>query len=144
MVEEILMKTNPSRPGWFVTDELLYNTPGAANTSRWTVRPHVWRPPTDMFETEDVVTVRVEVAGMKESEFTILLQDRQLVIRGSRVDTSERRAYHQMEIRYGEFSTEVDLPTSVMVQQASAEYRNGFLLVTLPKVKPQKIQITDL
>ena len=74
-----------------------------------------WRPPTDVFETEAAFVVRVEVAGMREDDFAIELDERYLYIRGTRLDTPERRAYQQMEIRFGEFSVAVELvmePTS--------------------------------
>ena len=74
------------------------------------MRPHVWRPPTDVYETEDAIVVRVEIAGMREADFTVALVERSLLIRGVRQDLTERRAYYQMEIPFGEFSTEVELP----------------------------------
>ena len=55
------------------------------------------------------VVVRVEVAGMKETDLAVSLTDRVLVITGVRQDPSPKVAYHQMEIRYGEFRTEVFL-----------------------------------
>ena len=141
---EVSLKPNASRPGWYTTDELFQSKTGQLNSSRAGLRSHVWRPPTDMYETDDAVIVRVEIAGMRENEFSLVMQENVLVIRGSRTDVPERRAYHQMEIRFGEFSSEVELPVSVQVEQASAEYRNGFLTVKLPKSKSQQIQITDL
>jgi HSP20 family protein len=35
--------------------------------------PHIWRPNTDVFETEDGFIVRVEIAGMDESNFALPL-----------------------------------------------------------------------
>lgn len=102
---------------------------------------HEWRPPTDVFETEKEVVVRVEIAGMRENDFSISLQDRRLVIRGSRQDEPGVRAFQQMEIHFGEFMIEVELPCSVMAEQASAEYEDGFLKLVLPKEKPQRIWI---
>jgi HSP20 family protein len=105
------------------------------------MRQHAWRPPTDVFETEDVIVVRVEAAGMLEADFSVVLDGRFLSIRGVRSDTSERRAYYQMEIPFGEFASEVELPFPVDAQGIEAVYKNGFLRVTLPKVRPQKVDI---
>ena len=79
--------------------------------ARWVVIPHAhtWRPPTDVFETDESVIVRVEVAGMRESDFSISLSERLLTITGVREDPSPKVAYHQMEVRYGEFRVEVFL-----------------------------------
>ena len=70
-----------------------------------------------------------------------MLENNTLLISGSRPDLPERRAYHQMEIRFGKFSTAIDIPGPVNVDDAFAEYKDGFLLVKLPKVKPNQIKV---
>jgi HSP20 family protein len=107
----------------------------------WQVRSSIWSPPTDEFETDEAYVVRVEVAGMREDDFEVVIEDQILTISGSRPDLPERRAYHQMEIRFGKFSTSLGLPGPVNAEAASAEYREGFLTVTLPKVKPSEIKV---
>lgn len=104
-------------------------------------RPHIWRPPTDVFECENEIVVRVEIAGMEESDFTITIDQNYLLIQGVRNDSSTRLAYHQMEIRFGEFSTFVELPDSVIINEARAEYEKGFLQVILPKNNPSRLHI---
>ena len=106
-------------------------------------RTHAWRPPTDVFEREESLVVRVEIAGMKEEDFLIQLDQNILFIRGSRQDISERRAYHQMEINFGEFFTAVELQVPVDVENIRAEYQNGFLWVILPKAQPKIIKVKD-
>lgn len=101
----------------------------------WQVRvqSHVWSPPTDVYETDSAYIVRVEVAGMRQQDFEINLQDDYLIIRGTRPDVPERRAYHQMEIRFGEFSSIISIPEAIDSEHAEAEYDDGFLFVVLPK-----------
>lgn len=110
---------------------------------RVTVRPQYWRPPTDMFELEDRFQVRVEIAGMREEDFEIILDESVLTVRGIRQDTPERRAYHQLEINYGEFVTAVEIPGLFSAPEATAEYVNGFLWITLPKPQPKHIKIGE-
>lgn len=100
-----------------------------------------WRPPTDVFETDEAIFVRMEVAGMREEDFNIELNGRELIIRGIRQDAAERRAFHQMEIRFGEFILSLDLPQPVNPEQVQAVYSLGFLLLTLPKARPHQIRI---
>ena len=109
----------------------------------WQVSVHsyAWSPPTDVYETEVSFVVRVEVAGMRESDFTINADENFLVISGIRSESPEWRAYRQMEIRFGEFSTAVELPLGVDVSKADADYQDGFLNVILPKLKPANITI---
>ena len=103
------------------------------------MRPHIWRPLTDVLETEQSLIVRVEIAGMKEDDFSIELNGRVLSIYGIRQDTEDRRAYHQMEIRFGEFRIEMELPHPVDATRVEAVYSNGFLRVDLPKAKPHHV-----
>ncbi len=131
---------------------------------RWLPLRYVrtWRPPTDVYETDDSVVVQVEIAGMEEgdavftSKFTISLADRNLTITGVRHDPlteSLRQAqdtaqgltlsYQQMEIRYGEFKTEAYLPWAIVEEEIEATYEDGFLKVVLPKAKAQKVPVVE-
>ena len=105
------------------------------------LRSFTWSPPTDMYETDASFVLRVEVAGMREADFSINMEKNYLVISGVRIDAQERRAYHQMEIRFGEFSTGIELPPGVDINKTDAEYEDGFLTVILPKLKPAVIKI---
>jgi HSP20 family molecular chaperone IbpA len=106
-------------------------------------RSRLWRPPTDIYETEKDYVVLVEIAGMRQKEFSILFDKKKLSIRGSRQDSKERKAYHQMEIAYGEFATEIEVPVAVEVSAIEATYSDGFLKVLLPKKSPTQISIKD-
>lgn len=102
-----------------------------------------WRPPTDVYETDASVIVKVEVAGMSEGDFAIALSNRNLSISGVRRDPDYKSAYQQLEIPYGEFGTDVFLPYAVDRDGISARYENGFLTVTLPKVKTYHVPVSD-
>ena len=110
---------------------------------RMSLRTPSWRPPADMYEIENAILVRVEIAGMRENDFSIQLNGRILSIRGSRQDIAERKAYHQMEIRFGEFSIELELPFHIETDQIQATYQNGFLKIVLPKALPRHISVSE-
>jgi HSP20 family protein len=100
----------------------------------WQVRSSAWSPPTDIYENKEAYVIRVEIAGMREDDFEVSLENNTLLISGVRPDFAEQhRAYQQMEIRFGKFTTVVSLPGAVNMEQAHAEYKNGFLTVILPK-----------
>ena len=128
----IVRKTNLS---------LMENKREILHTVSWQVHSSVWSPPTDLFEADDAIVVRVEIAGMREEDFDVALENNALMVSGMRADLPDRRAYHQMEIRFGKFATSVALPVPVNVETARAEYKNGFLTVTLPKAKPDQIKV---
>jgi HSP20 family protein len=102
----------------------------------WQIRSNVWSPPTDQYETEAAFIIRVEVAGMREEDFEVALENNTLSISGIRPDLSaEKRAYHQMEIRFGKFFTAIEIPAPIQAENAQAEYKDGLLTIMLPKIK---------
>ena len=107
----------------------------------WQVSSSGWNPPTDVFETEDNLIVRVEIAGMKDADFEVAIENRILMISGHRSEPNERRAYHQMEIRFGKFEIAVEIPVPVEIERSVAEYKDGFLVVQLPKASPKHIEV---
>jgi len=125
----ILRKSSPSMPA--IRREILHAV-------SWQVRARGWSPPTDLYETEFSFNVRVEIAGMRDQDFEISMENNILFITGSRPDQSERRAYHQMEIRFGKFDIAIGIPSEVNVEEATAEYKNGFLSVVLPKARSDR------
>ena len=106
----------------------------ARHTISWHVRSTTWSPPTDVYETEENCVIKVEVAGMRDEDFEVGFENNVLTIRGNRPDFNEKRAYHQMEIRFGRFEIAVEIPVVVDIEQAVAEYKDGFLVILLPKV----------
>jgi HSP20 family protein len=104
-------------------------------------QPKIWRPPTDVYETDDCVVVKVEIAGMDGAHFSISLDANRLVISGVRHDPAAKLAYQQMEILYGHFETEVHLPRAIDKDSIEATYHNGFLSVRLPKAQPRHVPV---
>lgn len=118
--------------------EVLFSGASRPRTSHFS---GIWHPPTDVYETEDAFMVQVEVPGVRAEDFSISLSGRRLVVSGVRYDHSAaRRAYHQMEIHFGEFRADIDLPGPVAETHVDAEYRDGLLRITLPK--PQNHFVT--
>ncbi len=134
---------NPPKSGGRVRSEIDHFMQRAMTDGRWiSARPtKTWRPPTDVYETDDYVVVKVEVAGMEEGKFTISLSGRTLTISGVRFDPVAKLAYQQMEVAYGHFQTEVYLPWPVADNEIEATYKDGFLKVVLPKAKVHKVSI---
>jgi HSP20 family protein len=69
------------------------------------------------------------------------VENNMLMISGNRPDLNERRAYHQMEIRFGKFEVAIEIPVSVEIDRATAEYKDGFLRIQLPKANPKTIKV---
>jgi len=108
----------------------------------YVVRIHgVWRPPTDVYEIDQHVVVKVEIAGIDEEDLSISLVDRRLIVAGHRRDPADKLSYQNMEIRYGEFHTEVRIGWALDASAIEATYENGFLLVRLPRPKQHRVRV---
>lgn len=100
-----------------------------------------WQPPTDVYETDDNVVVVVEIAGLSPGDYEIVLQGRTLSVSGERRDPAEKLAYHQMEIRYGKFRTQIHLPWALELAGQTALYEDGFLKIVLPKAQVRRVPV---
>jgi len=100
----------------------------------------VWQPPLDIEEQPDRYVVRVELPGMKLEDIKITLEDGQLVIRGQKVRTEERKGttYHRLERVYGTFERTFHLTHAVKSDTIEATYRDGVLELNLPKAEEAK------
>ncbi len=114
-----------------------------SRTVGWQLTNGLWSPPTDVYETETHYVVRVELAGIRETDLEITFENGILVITGVRSDVPERRAYHQMEIHFGKFSTAIGVPGPIDLDKSAAEYTDGFLIVRMPKIKATEVEIED-
>ena len=102
-----------------------------------------WRPPTDVYETDTAAVVRVEIAGVQKGDVDISFANRILTVSGRRRDPAAKLTYQQMEIKYGDFRSDVFLPWTVKEEDIEANYEDGFLVITLPKTKGKhKVPIT--
>jgi len=118
------------------------------------VRPRGWVAPAegvaplalDVFESGDDVTVHASIPGVKPEDIDISVTGDVLTIKGETKEEKEEKEgdYHLRERRYGVFQRSISLPTLVQADKASADFENGVLKLTLPKVeevKPKSIKI---
>ena len=106
-----------------------------------TTRSLRFQPAADMYETANALFVRIELPGIspKDLHITLSADDRVLAISGERAETrqepDERVRYHHLEIYYGAFEREIALPARIYFDREAiaANYKDGFLVITLPK-----------
>jgi len=108
----------------------------------------MWSPSVDISETADSFIVRAELPGMKKEDIELEVENNVLSIRGERKfeKTDEGENYHFMERSYGSFYRSFTLPKNVDSETIGAEYKDGMLVVSIPKkeeVKPKKVEIKE-
>lgn len=99
-----------------------------------------WQPPTDIYETNDEIVIRSEIAGVSSKDIVVTLDGDSLLIKGTRYehDPRPKRLYRQMEINYGDFARTIALHGPINPQGIQAAYKNGFLEIIIPKAKKSK------
>ena len=105
-----------------------------------------WTPAVDITESEDAYLVEVELPGLKKEDVKITMENNILTIQGEKKQEKEekRENYHRSERGYGSFQRSFTLPTTVKSDKIEAQYRNGILTATLPKVeeaKPKAVEV---
>jgi HSP20 family protein len=106
-----------------------------------------WAPSVDIYENKDQIVLEAELPGMKREDFDLSIENNVITLRGERrfEKTDESDNYHRVERSYGSFTRSFTLPQSVSADEATADYSNGVLRVTLPKreeAKSRRIEVT--
>jgi HSP20 family protein len=101
-----------------------------------------WAPPLDIEETENEITVRAEIPGMKKEDIKISLTGDTLIISGERRHEAEQKGktYHRIERAYGRFMRTLVLPNDVQADKVKAAYGDGILELTMPKSEKAKVR----
>ena len=105
-----------------------------------------WTPVVDIFETDKELVLKMELPGIKKDDVHVMIENNVLTVRGERQmeEKVERENYHRMERTYGEFVRSFTLPPFVDGKHIKADFKEGLLKVTLPKVenaRPKEIEV---
>jgi HSP20 family protein len=98
---------------------------------------------------EDAHALYVEALapGLDPAAVQLTVQDNRLTITGEKRRLAadiQPEAFHRSERAAGKFVRTLPLPVEVNHEQVQADYKNGLLLITLPKAekaKPKQIQV---
>jgi len=85
--------------------------------------------------------------GVEPQSIKVVVTQNRLTLSGEKnnLGNIKPEAFHRNERASGKFGRNVDLPAEIDEAQIKAEYRNGLLVLTLPKgekVKPKQISVT--
>src|SRR6478672_903198 len=105
-----------------------------------------WSPSVDIYENKDQIVLEAELPGMKPENVNISIENNVLTLHGERKfeKKDENDNFHRVERSYGSFTRSFTLPPTVSSENATAEFENGVLRLTLAKreeAKPRRIEI---
>ena len=113
----------------------------------FSLNERTWHPQVDIYETEEEIIVRAEVAGVDKSDLVVEVSRRAIRLMGKRSELSriDNATYRLAEIQYGKFERVLYLPVPIDTEIVSTAYTNGFLEIRLVKLdidKAYKIPVT--
>lgn len=99
-----------------------------------------WAPSLDLSETKDALVLKMEVPGMDAKDIQVSLQENLLTVKGEKKQENEEKdeQHHVMERSYGAFTRSVRLPVGVDGSKVNANFKDGLLVVILPKTPGAK------
>lgn len=103
-------------------------------------------PPADVYESDDRLTVEIELPGINSEEVSITLDKNILIVKGTKTvkKVAKEIGYWRSERTNGSFSRSFTLPSSIDTEEIQASYDKGVLKIEInkkPEVVPRKITI---
>ncbi|WAL59751.1 Hsp20/alpha crystallin family protein [Thermocoleostomius sinensis] len=103
-------------------------------------------PPVELNETADAVHLKLETPGMEPKDLDVQVTAEAVSISGERKTETktEENGVTRSEFRYGKFQRMIPLPARIDNQSVQAEYKDGILRLTLPKVEEEKNKVVKV
>ncbi len=103
---------------------------------------HFSSPKIDIYQTEGDVILKAEIPGVLKEDLNVYIDKDSIRLSGMtrKNEEYEENNVYKTERSYGSFSRTISLPADVIADQATAEYKDGILSVTVPKTEPRDIK----
>ena len=99
-------------------------------------RSENWTPEVSVFENDKLYTVTLDIPGVEKKDVNIEVEGSSLIVSGKREKANEKdMSLYYSQTRYGNFSRTFNLPEEINVEKINAKYKNGTLVLTLPKME---------
>jgi len=105
-----------------------------------------WTPSVDIYETDKGVILAADLPGVNKEDVVVEVKDNVMTISGERSADPELQAtnYYRRERICGKFHRSFTLHAMVLPEQIKAKFKNGVLMVEIPKPeedKPRQISV---
>jgi HSP20 family protein len=103
-------------------------------------------PAVELHETTDAVNLKLEVPGLEAKDLDVQVTAESVMISGERRSETqtEEKGIFRSEFQYGKFQRMIPLPARIDNQNVNAEYKDGVLMLTLPKVEEEKTKVVKV
>jgi HSP20 family protein len=110
-----------------------------------TIPARVFVPTADIYETQDALTVILEMPGVEKSNVTVQVEDGLLHVEG-RLDLAKYQGLQPLYTEYniGHYSRSFQLSSKIDQTKIAAALNDGVLSLTLPKVEEAKPRVITI
>ncbi|MBT3217121.1 MAG: Hsp20/alpha crystallin family protein [Candidatus Marinimicrobia bacterium] len=133
-----LIKWTPQQSTFGNFDRMLNDVFGDGwNLPQQNVNRSAWTPALDVSETDNAYLLTADLPGLSKKEVKIQIKDDLLILTGERQEETDNsnENYHRRERQFGSFERSFHLPEDVMEDKITAKFKNGQLMVSLPKAE---------
>jgi len=97
-------------------------------------------PRVDVYQTDNDVIIKAEIPGVSKEDLNVYVDENSIRLSGQAKKGNEYKDenVYRTERFYGSFSRTIPLPVEIKSERAKAEYKDGILSITVPKVEPSK------
>ncbi|MER3493325.1 MAG: heat-shock protein Hsp20 [Mastigocladus sp. ERB_26_2] len=105
-----------------------------------------WTPAVELTETDTDIILKAEVPGMEAKDLNVEVSTDAVTIAGEYQQQKQQqdKSFIRSEFRYGHFQRIVPLSVPIKNDQVKAEFKNGVLTLTLPKVEAAKRNVVKV
>ncbi len=116
------------------------------------IKNTILRPAIEVIQCNENYKVKVQLPGVKKEEIDIELDNDFMTItaetREEKKEEKHNIRYHTSEFRYGKYQRTISFDQPIKTDDATAEYKDGVLTITIPKQnietkEPKKLKITE-
>lgn len=100
------------------------------------------RPAVEVIQNKDNYKVKVQLPGIKKDNIEVELDNDFMTITAETHEEKEQkqeeehnRRYHTSEFRYGKYQRTISFDQPIKSDEATADYKDGVLCITIPKQK---------
>ena len=99
-----------------------------------------WRPPVDIYETNDGVVLKVELPGINKEDVSVEIKDNVLTLKGERLLDPEinDENYYRKERSFGKFNRSFSLQEPIKPDLIKASFKDGVLTIEIPRPEEEK------
>ncbi len=105
-----------------------------------------WMPAVELLDVGDNFLLKAQLPGIDPKDIDVQVSREAVSLTGERKSEhkEQRSGYVRSEFRYGKFHRVLPLPAHIQNEQVQAEYKDGILTLTLPKVQEARHKVVKI